>query len=1061
MMKLSRLSLIFSATLALMLFVNGAFTIFVWNSHVQLSAANDHRQRALVLVQTVQRESELLTRLVTLYANSADTRFLLIYYDILAIREGEKPVINQINPIVYWEQAIAGISEYRLPTSGIRQPLRERMRAVGFRPAELEALDAVFVATEALKEIEQIAFAATQGLYDPKTQTFVSDGAPDLNFARQFISSRDYNQRRLRLSETIDILLEQVDKRTNTELLHARDRLQDWILASILGLILMTGLILIEIRTLSRHVLAPVRLLRQVAGQLTQGEYHTRVGQLRGVEELVMLGTTLDDMARAVASDINHREIVQQELETARQRAEAATEAKSRFLANMSHEIRTPMNAIIGMIYLALGTVLTTQQRDYLIKAQAAAKSLLGILNDILDFSKVEAGRLELDPAPFQLEQIIGEALLLVQQYAQKKEIELLFDARGLWAIRQPGELMGDALRLRQVLTNLLSNAVKFTAVGHVRLLVEPIRESATEVALHFAIEDTGIGITSEQLQRLFTEFTQADGSTTRKYGGTGLGLVISQRLVEMMGGELAVDSQPGRGSTFHFTITLPRTLAPSAPDLSREQFGQLRVLVVDDYPEARLALSGLLHYLGVHRLDECATGGQALERLESAWSAGDPYDLLILDWIMPGMDGAAMLRTLQRRNLPPPAQVVIASACDPSEIRDQARELGVFNFLTKPLLPQTLRERLQQMLGGAAAKPAQCAATVSTQFAGLRVLLVEDNLLNQQIATELMQAQAIRVDIANNGAEALERLEQLPVDHYAVVLMDLQMPVLDGYQTTEQLRSNPRYDHLPIIAMTAHALVEERQHGLELGMQGYLAKPFDPEDLFAILQQFCRSGGSALAAVVDAHPPALPLTTDAVMSPILGLDTQQGVARVGGKPEFYQKMLIGFYEQFHAAPETLRTALAQGETDIALRLAHTLKGLSGSLGMTAVHPAAAALELALRTQDETVTTRLEELNALLVPLLEQLRMLASAVPAEPELTSGVDVAVLNQQLSRLRQLLSEGDAEAIDLWNEHASAFAGLFNASTMRRIRIALDHFDFDAVLGLLQPDAVNPPE
>ncbi|MBK1641834.1 hybrid sensor histidine kinase/response regulator [Chromatium okenii] len=1047
-MKLSRLSLVFSATLALMLIVNGAFTLFVWNAHVQLSAAHEHRQRALVVVQTLQREAELLMRLVTLYINSTDMRFLLMYYDILAIREGEKPVITQRNPIVYWEQAIAGATQHQLPVIGLRQPLRERMRSLGFQAAELAALDAVFTATEALKELEQIAFAATQGLYDPKTNSFVSDGEPDLNFARQRISSREYNQRRLRLSETIDVLLERVDQRTTTDLQHARARLQDWILASILGLTLMTGLILIEIRILSRHVLAPVRQLRLVAGQLSQGQYHVRVGRLAGVEELIMLGTTLDDMAQAVASDIHHRETVQQELENSRQRAEAATDAKSRFLANMSHEIRTPMNAIMGMLYLTLGTTLNPQQQDYLVKAQAAAKSLLGILNDILDFSKVEAGRLELDPSPFELERVIGEALLLVQQHAQEKEIELLFDARGLWAIRQPGEVLGDALRLRQVLTNLLSNAVKFTAVGHVRLLVEPIRESADEVELHFAVEDTGIGITPEQLTRLFTEFTQGDGSTTRRYGGTGLGLVIAQRLVDMMGGQLTVDSQPGHGTTFYFTITLPRARTSTVVEPQPAQFKQLRVLVVDDYPEARITLVGLLRHLGIQRVEECSTGGQALERLESAWTVGNPYDLLVLDWMMPGMDGAAVLRTQRLRNIPPPPHILIASACDPGDIRDQALQLGVCDFITKPVLPQDLRERLRRMLGAAAHPTAATVSAAPSQFFGMRVLLVEDNLLNQQIALELMQAQGAIVELANNGLEALEQLARRPADAFALVLMDLQMPVLDGYQTTQQLRADPRYDQLPIIAMTAHALVEERQRGLDLGMQGYLSKPFDPADLFAILSRYWSTSDPAPTASSDAAP------AQPDVFAIQGLDAQQGLMRVGGKLAFYQRLLTGFYAQFHTAPATLRTALAQGDWDGARRLIHTLKGLAGTLGMTALQQAALALEAALRTQDATATARLTELIALLEPLLVQLDAL-TIQETQPSLPA-IDKEELHQHLATLRQLLSEGDAEALELWNTHAGAFADLFNPNTLRRIRVALDHFDFEAALALLQPDA-----
>ena len=1048
-MKLSRLSAIFAVTLLTMLAVNGAFTLLVWKSHSLLSEAQDHRQRALVLVQALRQESELLARLVGLYANSGEPRFLLYYYDILAIREGNKPAPEQPNPSIYWEQVIAGDVAHRLPAQGPRASLRERMHSLGFNAAELAALDRVLAANEALKQVEQIAFAATQGLYDPVKQEFISDGQPNRVYARELIDSRDYNRLRLHLSEAIEELLELVDRRTGDELTAARGRLESWIWASGAGFLLMVVLVGLGIRVLTRHVLQPVQTLRLVAGLLADGRYDARVGHLAGVEELDVLGTILDGMAQAISADIEQREAIQRELEIARQRAEAATLAKSRFLANMSHEIRTPMNAVIGMIYLALGTQLNLQQRDYLTKAQFAAQSLLGILNDILDFSKVEAGRLELECNPFQLEQIIGEALLMVQQRAQEKGIELLFDARGLWMVREGGELLGDSLRLRQILINLLSNAVKFTHAGHVRLVIERIDEDEHQVQLRFAVEDTGIGMSGEQLTRLFEEFSQADGSTTRRYGGTGLGLVISKRLVEMMGGRLEVASQPDQGSTFAFRVGFARAPEHVKPDESLPQVARLSALVVDDYPEARAVLLELLRHLGISRLDDCASGAEAVERIAAAWAAGTPHDLLILDWVMPGMDGGTVLQRLRERNVPTPRQTIIVSAYDLGAIREQAGRLGATDFIAKPIMPRAVHERLRQLADANPRTGAAPRETTQRTLRGMRVLLAEDNALNRQLAVELLGKEGVLVDVAVNGEEALARLAERPTDYYAAVLMDLQMPVLDGYEATERLRSQTRYAELPIIAMTAHAMSEERQRGLSLGMQGYLVKPFEPRELYAMLARYHSRDDHAEAAPGERIPPA------AELAAIPGLDVKRGLMLAGGDPDLYRALLIQFHIQYADTQATLQSALEQGDWDQSMRYAHTLKGLAGTLAMDEIQAAAAAFEKAARARELSIFGQLKSLVERLDPMLARLHGLAQpAIPAPGETTSmpAAPPEETARHLRRLRRLLAEGDNEAVEIWRQQADNFAQLLPVGTLQQVKHALDCFDFDEALSLL---------
>ncbi len=651
---------------------------------------------------------------------------------------------------------------------------------------------------------------------------------------------------------------------------------------------------------------------------------------------------------------------------------------------------------------------------------------------------------------------MIGEALLLVQQRAQEKEIELLFDASGLWAIRQGGELQGDALRLRQVLVNLLSNAVKFTHVGHVRLLLEQVDDSNEEVAVHFAIEDSGIGMTAAQMHGLFEEFTQADNSTTRRYGGTGLGLAISKRLVEIMGGQLQVRSQPEQGATFDFTLHFARTRAHSKPALPEADatFATLRILIVDDYPEARAALLNLLRHLAITRVDDCANGHAAIDRLQSAWSAGDPYDLLILDWIMPEMDGAAVLRTLRERGIPAPRHILVVSAYAPGEIRDQAQSLGVQDCITKPVMLQVLRDYLRHVASGESPHMTTQPGTLRASLHGLRVLLVEDNPVNQQIATELMRGHAVEVDVANHGAEALERLAAVPPEHYALVLMDLQMPVLDGYQATIRLRANPRYAKLPVIAMTAHVLTDERQRGLALGMQGYLAKPFEPSELFAILSRYHQVGATAVPqpAVTGVALPDIPELPD-----IPGLDTRNGLAHLGGNLHFYCKMLAAFGDQYRVERTDAYAHLEQGDWEALTYYAHALKGLAGTLGMAAIQTAATALEQAVKTQDSGTAERLRELDARLEPMLRHLDAALSSsalVSSMPKTNSETQTDLLQN----LRQLLTEGDAEAIELWQQCADDFARLLPGVVLLRLRRALDSFDFDTALALLDAHPEN---
>ena len=727
-----------------------------------------------------------------------------------------------------------------------------------------------------------------------------------------------------------------------------------------------------------------------------------------------------------------HREL-ETRLRQAKAQAEEASAAKSTFLANMSHEIRTPMNAVLGMLQLVQQTALNQRQLDYVGKADIAARSLLGLLNDILDYSKIEAGKLQLDLQPFELEDLMQELAVVLSGTLGTKPVELMFDL----APSLPSHLIGDRLRLQQILINLAGNAIKFTEAGDVVVHVTELSRDDTSVRLRMAVSDTGIGIAEDKIEHILEAFSQAEASTARRFGGTGLGLVISKRLLELMDSKIQVSSTPGVGSRFWFEITLALADTPFLPAPVEVLEPSLRVLVVDDHPVSAEILARAASLQG-WQASIVNNGLAAVTEVEQ----GD-YDLVLMDWAMPGMNGLEAAARIRELDLARPPTIIMITAYGREQLAEAQQDLNppFVDFLTKPVTTRQLVATVRRALSGASHDPAHrpTPARSLQRLAGLRLLVVEDNAFNRQVAAELLAAEGALVELAEGGLEGVSKVVEAPTA-FDMVLMDMQMPDIDGLEATRRIRADACCQSLPILAMTANVTLADQRACLSAGMNAHIGKPVDIDHLVAVLLSYRPNADQT--EPVTTKPVALQSAEAPTNEPSpVGLveDMDTILRRFGGNRSLYRQLLLGFENNANELFDELDARLGERNIEATAAVLHTFKGIAGTMGAAGFAARMARLEMELKGMDASDAAILlndASRSALKAQLIQSRAELLLAVPeldadgdlqAQPAATSP---EATRGRLEQLLALLDAGNLDAIDCFEQMPPAMLDALNS-------------------------------